>query len=56
MKKIWAFIKDEEGLETVEWAVIAALVVVGLTVTIGALGDNVLAAFGDLRDATSGTP
>ena len=26
MKKLIAFFKDEDGLETVEWAVIAALV------------------------------
>lgn len=47
------FVKDERGLETVEWAVIAALVVAGLTVVIGALGDNVLTQFGVLRDATA---
>jgi len=49
------FVKDEKGLETVEWAVIAALVVTGLVVTIKALGGHVLEAFEDLDDATTGT-
>jgi len=53
MKKIWAFIKNEEGLETVEWAVIAALIVLGLVGTIGSLGGNVQAAFSKLVSATT---
>jgi Flp pilus assembly pilin Flp len=55
MKKIWAFIKDEEGMETVEWAVLAALIVVGLVTAITGLGGNVLAAFEELETATTGT-
>lgn len=47
------FVKDEKGLETVEWAVIAALVVAGLVGTITALGGNVLTAFGSLQTATT---
>ena len=47
------FVKDEKGLETVEWAVIAALVVAGLVGTITALGGNVLTAFGTLQTATT---
>ena len=42
MKKLIAFFKDEDGLETVEWAVIAALVVVGLVGVITTLGGNVI--------------
>ena len=53
MKKLIAFFKDENGLETVEWAVIAALVVVGLVSTITGLGTNVLAAFTSLQGATA---
>ena len=53
MNLVKRFIKDERGLETVEWAVIAALVVGGLVAVITTLGDNVLDAFTNLRDATT---
>ena len=56
MKKLIAFFKEEDGLETVEWAVIAALVVVGLVTVVGSLGDNVLAAFTGLETATTPQP
>jgi len=46
------FIKDERGLETVEWAVIAALIVTGLIVVIGTLGGNVVAKFNELESGT----
>jgi Flp pilus assembly pilin Flp len=33
MKKLWQFLKEEEGMETVEYAVVAALVIlVGIAV------------------------
>jgi pilus assembly protein Flp/PilA len=38
MEKIWKFIKDEEGLETVEYAIILGLIVagtIGLIITLG---------------------
>lgn len=50
LKRFW---NDEAGLETVEWAVLAALIVAGLVGTITILGDNVLAAFGELQTATT---
>lgn len=53
MKKIWSFIKEEDGLETVEWAIIAALVVVGLVTTIATLGTHVKSAFTNLASATA---
>ncbi len=28
MEKIWRFLKDEEGTETVEWAIVAGLIIV----------------------------
>jgi len=52
MEMLKRFIKDEQGLETVEWAVIAALIVVGLIVAITNLGDNVKASFEALESAT----
>jgi Flp pilus assembly pilin Flp len=46
------FIEDEQGMETVEWAVLAALIVAALIVTIKLLGQNVLNAFNRLKSAT----
>jgi Flp pilus assembly pilin Flp len=43
-------IKDEKGMEAVEWAVLAALIAAGLIGVIITLGSNVLTAFTDLRD------
>lgn len=47
------FAHDESGMETVEWGVLAALIVAGLVAVIGTLGNNILARFTALRDATS---
>ena len=56
MRNVINFLKDEKGLETVEWAVIAALIVAGLVVVITGLGHNVLSRFTTLQSATSTTP
>ena len=45
-------VNDEQGMETVEWGVMAALIVAALVTAIGALGGNVLAKFNGLVDAT----
>jgi len=45
------FIRDESGLETVEWAVIAALIVAGLVGVIKGLGTAVSGKFTDLTGA-----
>ena len=47
------FVKDERGLETVEWAVIAALIVAGLIAIITGLGNNVETRFAELENATN---
>jgi Flp pilus assembly pilin Flp len=47
------FVRDERGMETVEWGVLAALIVVGLVTAIATLGNNVLAKFNALQNATS---
>jgi len=47
------FIMDESGLETVEWAVIAALIVAGLVLIITQLGDAVKARFTTLKEAVA---
>ena len=48
MKKIWDFIKDEDGLELSEYAVMGALVILGLAVIITALGTAIGDVFTDM--------
>ena len=47
------FVSDERGMETVEWGVLAALIVAGLVTVIGTLGTNVLNKFTTLKNATT---
>ncbi len=46
------FVSDEQGMETVEWAVLAALIVAGLATLIGTLGTNVKNQFQTLVNNT----
>ncbi|MBL7215007.1 MAG: Flp family type IVb pilin [Phycisphaerae bacterium] len=48
MKTLVNFLKDEKGLETVEYAIIAGLIVVGIVTFIASIGDWVAAQFGSL--------
>ncbi len=50
------FIRDESGMETVEWAILAALIVAGLVVIITGIGTNVSNAFSKLQTNTTPTP
>jgi Flp pilus assembly pilin Flp len=51
MKKLLKkFVKDERGMETVEWAVMAGLILVGLIAIVSVLGQHVATVFGLLRD------
>ena len=50
------FIKDEQGLETVEYAIIAGLIVVGVIATVASIGTWVNTKFGALLTALGGTP
>lgn len=47
------FFRDEQGMETVEWAVLAALIVAGLVTVIAGLGTNVKNAFTTLSTQTT---
>ncbi|MHC4290208.1 MAG: Flp family type IVb pilin [Planctomycetota bacterium] len=47
------FIKDQRGIETVEWSVIAALIALGLAGVIGGLGSNLVIRFQRLINATT---
>lgn len=53
LKKFWS---DEQGLETVEYAIMAGLIVIGAIIAITTVGTNVAARFGDLGNATSVAP
>jgi pilus assembly protein Flp/PilA len=50
MKKIWNFIKDEDGLELTEYAVIGAMIVLAIIVAITALSTQIGNAFQALAD------
>ncbi len=49
---IGSFLRDDRGMETVEWAVLAALIVAGLVAVITGLGGNMVTKFTALQDAT----
>jgi pilus assembly protein Flp/PilA len=54
MKKFWKFIKNEEGLETVEYAIIGALITLAAIVTITSVGTQVNTRFQQLLTALGG--
>ena len=55
MKQLWKrFVKDEKGLETVEYAIIAGLIVVATIGTIVSIGGWVSAKFIAMDTALAG--
>lgn len=56
MKKLMSFVKDDKGLETVEWVVMAGLIVLGIVATVvtlqGKIG-NVFDALGGEMDSAA---
>jgi pilus assembly protein Flp/PilA len=55
MEMLKRFIKDEKGLETVEYAIIAGLIVVGTIATIVSIGTWVNTKFGALDTGLAGS-
>lgn len=55
MEKIWRFLKDEEGTETVEWAIVAGLIIVAAAALWSQVGDYVKTNIQALVDALTGT-
>lgn len=51
LASIKRFVKDEQGLETVEYAVMTALIVAGLILAISTLGGTVKKKFVDVETA-----
>ena len=50
LRKFWS---DDRGMETVEWAILAALIVAGLIGIVTTLGGNVKTAFTSLQTGTT---
>ena len=48
------FVKDEQGLETVEYAVMTALIVAAMVIAITALSSAVTDRFGETEDVVNG--
>ena len=48
MKKLLKFLKDEEGIEFVEWGLMAALFALGCAVAISLLSTDVSTFFGKI--------
>lgn len=53
MEKIWRFLKDEEGTETVEWAILAAFLILAAGAAWATLGANVQNSIQALVTATT---
>jgi Flp pilus assembly pilin Flp len=53
MSLLKKFVRDDRGMETVEWAILSALIVAGLIGVVAAIGTNVNTAFGNLKTATT---
>ena len=49
------FARDEQGMETVEWGILAALIVAGLGAIILGIGTAVNGAFGNINTAIHGS-
>lgn len=47
------FFADESGLSAVEYGLLAAGIVLGITVALGGIGTNLATIFGDLSTAVS---
>lgn len=54
MKKMLAFLKDERGLETVEYAVMTALIVSAMVLAIGALATAISGRFNAVEGTIAG--
>ena len=48
------FFQDERGLETIEYAIMLALIVIGLIVVLTAIGTALVARFSEIQTALEG--
>jgi len=56
LKQLKRLINDDRGMESVEWAVLATLIVAGLIGVVAAIGSNIYTKFRLLRIASAGVP
>jgi Flp pilus assembly pilin Flp len=53
---IKSFVRDEDGLEMVEWAIVAALITTAAATALSALGGSVTTKFNDMDAMITGLP
>lgn len=53
MKKLWAFLKNEEGTETVEWALVGGLIVAVGAAIFAVIGTDAASGLQALQDETA---
>jgi Flp pilus assembly pilin Flp len=53
MNLLKKFVRDEAGMETVEWAIMSALIVAGVIGIVAGIGTNVNNAFTKLKTGTT---
>jgi pilus assembly protein Flp/PilA len=56
IKKFMQFLKDEDGVTSVEYAVMAALIALVVIVGAKVLGENTNATFNDVAEVIPGRP
>ena len=56
LKVIKNFVRDEDGLEMVEWAIVAALITTAAAAALTTLGGSVATKFGDMDLIIQGLP
>ena len=50
------FVHDEDGLEMVEWAIVAALITTAAAIAISTLSGSLVAKFTDMNTLVTGLP
>ncbi len=57
VKQLIGYVRDEQGIETLEWVTVGALIVgMSLTVYPGALGTAITTVIGNIQTALTGIP
>lgn len=54
MKKVWRFLRDEEGATAIEYGLLAALISVAIITTVTAVGAALNVTFTDVATALTG--
>jgi len=54
MRKLTRFLKDEEGVTSIEYALIAAGIGIAIVAVVGSVGDRLVGFFGDVVEELEG--